>query len=187
MLKCGGASFDFWATLAQSEYVTLLAGCQAWARILASQGRGDKPTTLWAFADNRTVVNLAHEASQQSERSPSTTADLKTWGHLVPLHEEAESIFEQLRQMRCDASVRWLSRESAPIKKVDFEAKKNTYKQTSSKGQALAVQCVRGGNQNVGIGVTGDAGVVVAVLGCKAACMHAVCWQDVVSGALLTF
>ena len=133
VLKRGGASFDFWATPAQSEYVTLLAGCQAWAQILASQGRGDNPTTLWAFADNMTVVNLAHESSQQSERSPSTTADLKTWGHLVPLHEAAEIIFGQLRQMRCDASVRWLSRESAPIKKVDYEAKKNTYKSRRAK------------------------------------------------------
>ena len=78
-------------------------------------------------------MNLAHEASQQSERSPSTTADLKTWGHLVPLHEAAEIIFGQLRQMRCDASVRWLSRESAPIKKVDYEAKKNTYKRVRAK------------------------------------------------------
>ena len=83
VFKRGGASFDFWATPAQSEYVTLLAGCQEWAQILASQGRGDKPTTLWAFADNMTVVKLAHEASQQSERSPSTTADLNSWGHLV--------------------------------------------------------------------------------------------------------
>ena len=128
VFKRGRASFDLPDTAAQSEYITLLAGCQAWAEILASQRRGDTPTTLWAFLDNVTVVNLAHDSSQQSERSPSTTADLKTWGHLVPLHEEAEIIFEQLRQMRCDASVRWLPRGSVPIKKVDFEAKRNTYK-----------------------------------------------------------
>ena len=128
VFKRGGASFDFSATAVQSEYITLLAGCQAWTEILASQRRGDTPTTLWAFLDNATVVNLAHDSSQQSERSPSTTADLKTWGHLVPLHEEAESIFEQLRQMRCDASVRCLPRGSVPIKKADFEAKRNTYK-----------------------------------------------------------
>ena len=127
VFKRGGASFDLPATAAQSEYITLLAGCQAWAEILANR-REFGPTTLWAFSDNATVVSLAHDSSQQSERSPSTTADLKTWGHLAPLHEEAESIFEQLRWMRCDVSVRWLQRESVPIKKVDFEAKRNTYR-----------------------------------------------------------
>ena len=123
----GVASFDLWGTPAQSEYVTHLAGCQAW-RQAVEQGRGARATTLWAFMDNRVVVELAQEASQPCGGARSSPAILGNWAHLAPLHKEAVKIFREIRAGGCDVTVKWLPRRSCHIQRVDQEARRAAYR-----------------------------------------------------------
>ena len=79
---------------------------------------------MWAFLDNRIVVGLAAKSIGGHPRSRGVTDDLATWKHLAPLHEISESIFRELRGMKCAISVQWLSRDSTYISNVDREARK---------------------------------------------------------------
>ena len=129
-IRRGGANFDLACTPAQSEYVALLVGCLAWAKVLLDRREVEvlqRPTTLWAFSDSRLVVELAASSMGGHPRTRSTTHQLATWQHLAPLHEASENIFRELRGMKCATSVQWLSRRSAFIINIDREAKKIAY------------------------------------------------------------
>ena len=120
------ASFDLSGTAAQSEYVIHLAGVQAWMQFV--RRRSGRPTTLWAFTDNRIVEELAQEASQLGEG----TAILGNWPHLGPLHAEALKIYRDFyREVRAEdyvVTVQWLSRRNHYIGRVDREARRVTYR-----------------------------------------------------------
>ena len=123
----GVANFGLACTAAQSEYLALLIGCLRWAQELALRQTSQdepRPTTLWAFLDNRLVVGLVAKSVGGHPRSRGVTDDLATWKHLAPLHEISESIFRELRGMKCAISVQWLSRDSTYISNVDREARK---------------------------------------------------------------
>ena len=85
-IRTGGANFDLAGTPAQSEYVALLVGCLAWAQVLVDRELEGihRPTTLWAFSDNRIVVDLAASSMGGHPRTRSTTDKLATWQHLAP-------------------------------------------------------------------------------------------------------
>ena len=109
-------------TAAQSEYVIHLAGVQAWMQFV--RRRSGRPTTLWAFTDNRIVEELAQEASQLGEG----TAILGNWPHLAPLHAEALKIYREVRAEDCVVTVQWLPRRNHYIGRVDQEARWVTYR-----------------------------------------------------------
>ena len=133
------ANFDLACTAAQSEYLALLLGCLAWAQELVRRRESDirRPTTLWAFSDNRIVVGLAARAIGGHPRTRGTTDELATWKHLAPLHAVAESIFRELRGMMCTISVQWLTRNSTYIQNVDRWAKMINRSQGSRRAQKI--------------------------------------------------